>query len=487
MNFLTFLLAIFYTTQPLKVIYQNRAYYPVRSYSTEHSVWIRVSDFAPVLKFDVKYDRSTHKLLLQNPSHTIELYGDNPFVKVDGNLLNLPRVVKLRDGELFLSIFQLQYLFGEILGIDFIFEENRKEIRLYDRKVEINKIRLEERRDTTKLLLYTTAPLEFSAEGNTPGEVALTLFRSRMRKGFSLPKPAGLVKNIEITPKGEEVILKVSALNTTKVFFAKELRNPPGVSLILVGSSLLPKKVEEKYRKINRIVIDPGHGGKDPGAIGPSGLYEKDVNLQVSKLLKKFLEDRLGVEVIMTREDDSFVPLAERARIANESSADLFISIHCNAAPRWKKNSGGVETYFLSVAKTDEARAVEARENASIRFELDENGGYNLDDVSLILWDLAQNEFLEESERLAENVQEGLAKSIPIENRGISQAGFFVLNGVYMPSILVECAFISNKKEERLLKNRSFQRKLAEGIFRGVVAFKREYEVRYSSKGSPRT
>lgn len=394
MNFLTFLIAILYTTQPLKIIYHNKSYHPIRSYSIEHSTWIRLSDLATVLKFDVTYDAPIHKMILHDSSHTISLYAENPFVSVDGQLINLPREVKLCDGELFVSVFQLQYIFGGILGIDFVLDEDRKELRFFDKEVEPERIKLEEKKD------------------------------------------------IPVAPK-----------------------HPP-------------KKEEKEYVKIERIVIDPGHGGKDPGAVGPSGLLEKDVNLDVSKVLKMLLEKEL--EVIMTREDDSFVPLSERARIANEASADLFISIHCNAAPRRKRNSGGVETYFLSVAKTDEARAVEARENASLRFEFDEENGYNFDDVSLILWDLAQNEFLEESENLAESVQKGLAKSLPIEDRGINQAGFYVLNGVYMPSILIECAFISNKKEERLLKSKSFQKKLAEGIFKGITTFVREHEAKSS-------
>lgn len=238
---------------------------------------------------------------------------------------------------------------------------------------------------------------------------------------------------------------------------------------------------EEMYGEIKRIVIDPGHGGKDPGAVGPSGLKEKDVNLDIARILKSLLQERLEVEVILTREDDRFVALDERARVANQSSADLFLSIHCNAAPRGRKGVRGVETYFLSVAKTDEARAVEARENASIRFELDDREAYDFDDVSLILWDLAQNEFLKESQRLAEFVQGGLAGSVKIENRGIDQAGFFVLNGVYMPSVLIECAFISNVEEEAMLKTTSFRRKLAEGILKGIAAFKKEQEARSST------
>lgn len=480
MNSLGILLAILYSVQPLRVVYQNKAYYPIRSHPTDHSLLIRVADFASVLDFTAEYDPSLYKLVLHNSSHTVSLCGDNPFVRVDERMVNLPEVIRVYQGELFASTEQLQYIFGPTLGIDFVLE-NGNLLRLYDTDVRIRTIRLEERNDTTKLLVYTSAPLQFRSEGTTRGEVALTLFRSALADDLSSPPPTGLVEEMRITPEGDRVRIDVRARTVATAFLVRELTSPPGLSLDFVGPRPAPLRGDHEYGKIQRIVIDPGHGGKDPGAVGASGVFEKDINLQISKRLRTLLENELGVEVVMTREDDSFVPLTERARIANVSSADLFVSIHCNAAPRWKKTLGGVETYFLSVAQTDEARAVEARENASIRFELDQRSEYDFDDVSLILWDLAQNEFLEESQRLAEGVQKGLAECVPVEDRGIKQAGFYVLNGAYMPSVLIECAFISNKKEETLLKSKSFQENLARGIFKGIVAFKKEHEARSST------
>jgi N-acetylmuramoyl-L-alanine amidase len=288
------------------------------------------------------------------------------------------------------------------------------------------------------------------------------------------------MKSLTIAQNQEHVLFDVIAADRSGLF-AREMNNPPGVCLVAIAPIASSLSDEEIYGEIKRIVIDPGHGGKDPGAIGPSGLREKDVNLEISRILKGLLEDRLGVEVILTREDDRFITLDERARVANQASADLFLSIHCNAAPKGRRKAGGVETYFLSVAKTDEARAVEARENASIRFELDDRAAYDFDDVSLILWDLAQNEFLKESQKLAEVIQGGLVGSVEIQDRGIDQAGFFVLNGVYMPSVLIECAFISNVEEEAMLKTSQFRRRLAEGILRGVEAFKREQEAKSST------
>jgi N-acetylmuramoyl-L-alanine amidase len=478
MNFLVLLIVFLATAQPLKILYRNTTYYPVASYSIDQSTWIRLRDFASILKFEVKYDASLRRMELRNSSHTISLYGENSFVEVDDKLLNLPHEIKLRDGNLFISVPQLQYLFGDILQMDFDLGKDGRELWLYDREVVIEEMKIHERSDTTELLVHTSAPLQFSAQTGAPGSVILALSRCRLRGNLSPPQPKGSIHAVHVVPKEDAVLIDVSVPPKTRAFSARRLGGRPGLSLIFVTPRRPPLREEDDYGKIRRIVIDPGHGGKDPGAVGPSGLLEKNVNLEVSRTLKELLESRLDVQVILTREDDHFLPLSERARIANESSADLFISVHCNAAPPRRRSSGGVETYFLSVARTDEARAVEARENASIKFELDGEGGYNFDDVSLILWDLAQSEFLEESQMLAESVQKQLVQSVPVDDRGINQAGFFVLNGVYMPSILIECAFISNKREESLLKSNSFRQKLAEGIFKGVAAFKKQLEAR---------
>jgi N-acetylmuramoyl-L-alanine amidase len=229
--------------------------------------------------------------------------------------------------------------------------------------------------------------------------------------------------------------------------------------------------VVSRGERLDVIVIDPGHGGKDPGAVSPKGLKEKDIALAIAKKLKKQIKKRMKIKVVMTREKDIFIPLSERALIANKAKADLFISIHCNASPK-KRKSGGFETYFISEAKTDWARAVETRENASLLLEEKPKTST----LESIFVDLAQNEFLMESSHLAELVQEETARRVSISNRGISQAGFFVLRNNYRPAILVETAFLTNPKEERLLKQKKFQEKISEGIYQGVKKFKKVYE-----------
>jgi N-acetylmuramoyl-L-alanine amidase len=242
-----------------------------------------------------------------------------------------------------------------------------------------------------------------------------------------------------------------------------------------------PRLQSEQIRAIEKVVIDAGHGGKDPGAVGPGRLQEKDMNLDIAFRLKTILEDQYGVRVVMTRDQDVFIPLGDRTAIANREAADIFISIHCNAAPKKKRNRSnmrGVETYFLSLAKTDDARATAAMENSAIQFEQPDKKNANFDDIQLILWDVMQNEFLKESSDLAEWIQEELAEGLSVPNRGVNQAGFYVLNGAYMPAVLVETSFISHPEEERLLKKTSFRQSVAEGIARGLKEFARRYKCK---------
>lgn len=225
-----------------------------------------------------------------------------------------------------------------------------------------------------------------------------------------------------------------------------------------------PKK--KTISKIRRIVVDPGHGGHDPGAVGPSGIQEKDVVLAIGLKLKEMLTDELGVDVVMTRSTDVFIPLEERTAIANKVGADLFLSVHANAAPN--RSAAGIETYYLNLAKTDKVAQLAAKEN-----------GTSLEKVSVlqaILFDLMANYKLNDSAHLADEVQKSLHKKIrnrynEVKNLGVKQGPFYVLVGASMPSILVEAAFLSNATEESRLKDPAYQEMAAEGILDGVRSY----------------
>jgi len=219
--------------------------------------------------------------------------------------------------------------------------------------------------------------------------------------------------------------------------------------------------------KISRIVIDAGHGGHDTGTIGPTGLMEKDLCLDVALRLGKIIQQRLpGAEVVYTRSDDTFIPLEERTSIANQAKADLFISIHANSSQ--DHEARGIETYYLNLKGSAEAMEVAARENATAQ-----EGVHDLQDL---VKRIAQTEKIEESKEFAEDIQDSLAKRIQtpskaIKNRGVRKAPFVVLIGADMPSILTEISFLSNPADEKLLKRPEQRQKVAEGLYQGVASY----------------
>jgi N-acetylmuramoyl-L-alanine amidase len=218
--------------------------------------------------------------------------------------------------------------------------------------------------------------------------------------------------------------------------------------------------------KIGKIVIDPGHGGHDTGTIGPDGLLEKDLVVDVGRRLGKLLETRLGAEVVYTRKDDTFIPLETRTAIANQEQADLFVSIHANSSR--DPNARGVETYYLNFTSSADALEVAARENAVSEKSIHELGD--------LVKKIALKEKIEESHEFASNVQEALhsglaSKNSGIRNRGVKKAPFIVLIGANMPSILAEISFVSNPSDERRLQTPEYRQRIAESLYRGIARY----------------
>ncbi len=218
--------------------------------------------------------------------------------------------------------------------------------------------------------------------------------------------------------------------------------------------------------KIGRIVIDPGHGGHDTGTIGPEGLMEKELVLDVSLRLGRLLEGRLGADVIYTRDDDTFIPLETRTAIANEKQADLFISVHANSSP--DSTARGVETYYLNFTSSPDALEVAARENA-----VSEKSIHELQDL---VKKITLKEKIDESRELASDVQtslyQGLSSKNPsLHNRGVKKAPFVVLIGANMPSILAEISFVSNPTDEERLQTPEYRQKIAESLYRGIAKY----------------
>jgi len=247
------------------------------------------------------------------------------------------------------------------------------------------------------------------------------------------------------------------------------------------SSATAPPRPRRTQRRL--VVVDAGHGGPDPGMTGPIGsgprIIEKHVTLAVARLLERELRTA-GVEVLMTRTRDTLIALSDRGRIANRNKGDLFVSVHVNATGSRGSAAArerGYETYFLAEAKTEEASRVERMENEAVKFETGANAPKG-DPLSFIINDMAQNEHLRESNDLAETIQEGFRRFHPGKDRGVQQANFAVLRGSYMPAVLVEIGFGTNRDEADYLNDPENQREIAASIARSVLEYLGHYDAR---------
>jgi N-acetylmuramoyl-L-alanine amidase len=335
----------------------------------------------------------------------------------------------------------------------------------------------------TRVVLQAGGSFGFQLEAAS-GEV-----RARLR-GLSLPGPQveevgdGLVREVRVEPVGREALLRVVLEGARGEIKSTTLQDPYRLVLDIhrARDRAAPRAPSAQAEPLRRIVLDAGHGGHDPGAVGPGGLQEKDVVLDVTKRVVRLVEEGLGIKVALTRTGDYFVPLRDRTQFANKERAQLFVSIHANA--HRDSDNQGVETYFLSSEATDnEARQVAALENGVIELEPG-NSRAKADTLKTILWDLAQSEFQEESSQLAETVQDSVTRSLRIASRGVKQAGFYVLGGAAMPAVLVEIGFVTNKKEERRLMDSQYRERVARAIYAGLAEYKRRYDQKM---GVPQT
>jgi N-acetylmuramoyl-L-alanine amidase len=289
----------------------------------------------------------------------------------------------------------------------------------------------------------------------------------------------GLVATAELGEARGAAVLRLEferAPAARKVF---RLEDPPRVVLDFQRQTLrlaAPPAGRAGPEPLRTIVIDAGHGGHDTGAVGPGGLQEKELTLDIARRVASLLPDEAGVRVVLTRSRDQFVELRERTALANRERADLFLSIHVNAAS--DGTATGTETYFLSNEATDgAARRAAEYENRLITGDGSARGG-SPDVLRSILWDLAQSDFQQESSRMAEALQNNLDRALRRPSRGVKQAPFYVLGGAAMPAVLVEIGFISSPQEEQRLRDDGYRDRIARALVAGVAAYKRSYEQR---------
>jgi N-acetylmuramoyl-L-alanine amidase len=453
----------------------------IASWKVDGVTYVRATELIGALGGTVDYGPFPAAATAHLSGHSVVLFAGSPFVRLDSAVFNLSVPVLLKDGDVTLPLATTAELLGRIFrtpvgwsGQDEVLQFQASDLRVGTIQGELKRNGLILQIPTGGPVAYEVYPsmddwLNISIPGAALGKVAFNRrpfsryiweFKSYELEGsaqLSFRLQPGRVRwEHRLVP--DPYRIELTLYDTT---FQLDSADAPGV--------LQPSGGGLDLDPIDVIVVDAGHGGEDLGAVGRRGVREKDVVLGVALELARLLNADPKFKAILTRSDDRFVPLKRRAEIANEANADVFISLHANSAPR--KTARGFETFFLSAAKSDEARATEQLENASLRFE-ESNEASGTDDLDFILTDLLQNQFLVESADLAQAIQAEFAKSLSVPDRGVNQAGFVVLYQAYMPAVLVETGFVSNAEEELWLAGRTNQKKLAAALYRSIVSFR---------------
>ena len=340
--------------------------------------------------------------------------------------------------------------------------------------VTLEELRVRSYPSFTRVVLETSRAVTYRLEQSGPAEarVRITGLQSEPRREELRD---GLITDVRLERSGRDLVLRVVFEGTPGEVKAMILLDPHRLVLDFQRPADEATRERVQAAPLRTIVLDAGHGGPDLGAVGHSGLTEKDLVLDVTRRVARLVEEQLKIKVLLTRSDDTFITLRDRTTMANRARADLFVSIHANAH---RNAVSGVETYFLSSEATDNAaRQVAAAENSVIDLEAPAARA-RPDFVKAILWDLAQSEFQTESSRLAEIVQDSMTQSLRIPNRGVKQAGFYVLGGAAMPAILIEIGFITHPQEERRLRDPRYRDEIARAILAGLAEYKQHWDQR---------
>jgi N-acetylmuramoyl-L-alanine amidase len=421
------------------------------------------------------------------------LFGPgNPVALVDGEPVRLSMAPVAAGLQIQVPLDFLRATYGEILGFRFTWDPAAGRLAIERRTARELAVGV----DVVNLGGLTTVVLQFPEEPRyrieqVPSGVVVRLLGDRLApSAFRLSHRDPLVRDVRLHGDRVEIDLAAGAgyasyelASPFRVVFDvhRAPEAPPPTSLPGLRTDAQPPRAEPG---IHTIVLDPGHGGGETGAIGPSGTEEKEITLLLARALKSRLERRLPVRVLLTRGEDAELPLDSRTALANQNKADLFISLHLNSERG--RGARGAETYFLSLQASD-ARAARAAEienlaageaaTAAADPALDGTAeGDPLYDLQLILWDLAQSRHLADSQRLAALIQEELNGALGLRDRGVKQAPFRVLMGAAMPAVLVELGFISNPEEEERLRDAAYRAQLVEAVARAVERYRAQAE-----------
>jgi N-acetylmuramoyl-L-alanine amidase len=485
---------------------EREEFIPFFTVNLDRAPYISMVDLAETYRIDVTYDPVTLTMSLSRGAQRISVSNLSAAVKFNSSPVNLGRPARLIRGAMYVPAQTFLPILSRMLRTTFTWDPRKNGIISPIAVSTITTITFEERAQGTLIRISLTEPLAYRHELSQYNWLTIVFSEGSLSRsiGISAP-PSGIVLDSRFLQRQGEAqlsfhisedmesydISKAGDSNDILISLRRKrplaVATPPPTSPRAIEDaidSIIPKPVEPTFNedewRIDTVVIDPGHGGRDSGAVGAKGTKEKDVVFAVAKELKKLCDERGELDAIMTRTNDTFVGLYQRAAIAKRANGKLFVSIHSNASK--SRDARGMEVFFLSAAKTEDARIVAERENASVAYEDNPaasrrmlNGSNLLTDIER---DMASNVFLKESQDLCTVLIDTAVPMTRQDNRGIKQAGFYVLAGTFssMPSILFEIGFISNSAEERMLNRISYQKRLALAIYDAIIKFKSRHE-----------
>jgi N-acetylmuramoyl-L-alanine amidase len=449
-------------------------------------VYLSISQVSRLLGLEVAVDWTEQEMMLRDDIHTLQiLIGGTVWVR-DGETIAAGEAT-LRDGDdVYLTLSAIEQTLAPAFGRNLRWDTRKRTIMVGLPAPNIIDIKVRAARERVTATIETIGMLSYDLYPAKDGRVRLRIRGGVFSKHLDFESEGGLIERVEAVQETDGAQVTITLAKGSPAYRVYPRRRPDGIVILVWRRSLtdIPQpefrpprqmawaeRFSPEHMELDLVVVDPGHGGENFGSVGPSGYMEKEFNLEVSRKLKAALELE-GIEAILTRNEDTFIDLETRTEVANSVGADLFISMHANGYRNTEAN--GFEVYFLSPALDDEARTVAAMENAGREIvPLSADGGD--DELAFILWDTAQNEFVVESSHLAQIVNEEMHERLTLKNRGVKQAGFVVLAGVYLPAVLVETAFITNPREEALLKDEAFQETVADAVLQAVLRFKADY------------
>jgi N-acetylmuramoyl-L-alanine amidase len=455
------------------------------------AVYGSLLDIAATFSLTFKESDETQKAEISVKPYRIRITGGSPFVMfLDANnrqtIHQLTHDVVYAAGTFFIPMEEFSPLFGHVLSSQAIFDVRTSTLTVLGpvpAGFDISTVDAEQK--ANGMLVHIRSVRRFSdyeAWLKQDGWLYVTIAGARAdTTAINALPPRGVIRRIVAIQSPTSVQLTFRLSGNIE---ATELIQDPESNDLLLSIRPAPRLTQsdlDQRRKrwtLDAIVLDAGHGGHDPGAIGATGTREKDVTLGITLKLGKLLEKNLkDVKVTYTRKDDRFIELYRRGQIANESDGKLFVSIHCNSMHRKPHPTRGFEVYLLRPGRSEDAVAIAERENAVIELEQGTKERYQeLTEENFILVTMAQSAYVRSSETFADLTQQELERKTDLPNRGVKQAGFYVLVGAAMPNVLIETGYLSNKTDERFLRSQSGQQQIAESIYAAIKRYKQEYE-----------